>query len=395
MPSFTPTEKRASLALAGVFSLRMFGLFVILPVLAIYASNLSGGANATGIGIAIGIYGLTQAVFQIPFGRLSDFWGRKRTIYLGLLIFIIGSIVAALAESLLLLSIGRAIQGAGAVSAVVIALVADLTRDSVRTKAMAIIGVTIGFTFLLSIITGPLLQPIVGVPGIFLITAIMSGCAIFVVHFLVPENEREQVKASVRVGPKPLRAILTDANLLRLDFGIFSLHGILMSMFIAVPFFLSEHTHVQDVWKFYLYVMVASLGIMLPLIRIAEKFELRKPVFIVCVGLIFAVEVVLWGFEANILQFGIAMVAFFGAFNVLEALLPSWVSRVAHASSKGTALGVYSTSQYLGTFFGGLMGGVIYQSYAWHGVFLFCAGWAIIWLMISLKLQDPIAESYD
>ncbi len=395
MPSFTPTEKRASLALAGVFSLRMFGLFVILPVLAIYASNLSGGASATGIGVAIGIYGLTQAVFQIPFGRLSDFWGRKRTIYLGLLIFIIGSIVAALAESLLLLSIGRAIQGAGAVSAVVIALVADLTRDSVRTKAMAIIGVTIGFTFLLSIIIGPLLQPIVGVPGIFLITAIMSGCAICVVHFLVPENEREQVKPSVSVGPKPLRVILTDANLLRLDFGIFSLHGILMSMFIAVPFFLSEHTDVQDVWKFYLYVMLASVGIMLPLIRIAEKFALRKPVFIFCVGLIFAVEVVLWGLEANILQFGIAMVAFFGAFNVLEALLPSWVSRVAHASSKGSALGVYSTSQYLGTFFGGLMGGVIYQSYAWHGVFLFCAGWAIIWFTISLKLQDPITVSYD
>ena len=237
MVSFTQSERRASLGLASVFSLRMFGLFVILPVVALYANSMPGGESATLIGLAVGIYGLTQAIFQIPLGRLSDYWGRKKTIYLGLLIFILGSLVAASADSLLWLCIGRAIQGAGAISSAVIALNADLTRDEVRTKSMAVIGVTIGLTFILSIVLGPVLDSIVGLPGIFLITALLTLVAMVIVCFYVPNPT--SVDEAGDVAPVKLTIILSNRDLLRLDFGIFSLHGILMAMFVSVPFILN------------------------------------------------------------------------------------------------------------------------------------------------------------
>lgn len=390
MKSFTQSERRASIGLAGVFSLRMFGLFVILPVVALYADTLPGGESATLIGLAIGIYGLTQAIFQIPLGRLSDFWGRKRTIYLGLCIFIMGSLVAACADSLLMLCIGRGIQGAGAVSSAVIALNADLTRDEVRTKSMAIIGITIGFTFLLSIVLGPVLDGFVGLSGIFLITALLTCVSIAVVYFYVPDPE--PIGKRGEDSPVKLQVILSNRDLLRLDLGIFSLHGILMAMFVSLPFILAGLEGGLITWQFYLAVMVSSIFIMLPLMMLSEKFGHRKAVFLFSIMMIILAELLLGVFDFGQVGLGLALVIFFGAFNLLEASLPSWVSRVADPKSKGTALGVYSTSQYLGTFIGGVAGGWTYQHYSSQGVFIFSAVWALVWLLASVKMSDPVNQ---
>jgi MFS family permease len=390
MTSFTQSERRASIGLAGVFSLRMFGLFVILPVVALYADTLPGGESAMLIGLAIGIYGLTQAIFQIPLGRLSDFWGRKKTIYLGLCIFIMGSLVAACADSLLMLCFGRAIQGAGAVSSAVIALNADLTRDEVRTKSMAIIGITIGFTFLLSIVLGPVLDGFVGLPGIFLITALLTCLSIVVVYFYVPDPE--PIGKRGEYSPVKLQVILSNRDLLRLDLGIFSLHGILMAMFVSLPFILSGLEGGLITWQFYLAVMVSSIFIMVPLMMLSEKFGHRKAVFLFSIMMIILAELLLGVFDFGQVGLGLALVIFFGAFNLLEASLPSWVSRVADPKSKGTALGVYSTSQYLGTFIGGVAGGWTYQHYSGQGVFIFCAVWALVWLLASVKMSDPVNQ---
>mgnify|MGYP002632804095 CR=1 FL=1 len=390
MKSFTQSERRASIGLAGVFSLRMFGLFVILPVVALYADTLPGGESATLIGLAIGIYGLTQAIFQIPLGRLSDFWGRKRTIYLGLCIFIMGSLVAACADSLLMLCIGRGIQGAGAVSSAVIALNADLTRDEVRTKSMAIIGITIGFTFLLSIVLGPVLDGFVGLSGIFLITALLTCVSIAVVYFYVPDPE--PIGKRGEDSPVKLQVILSNRDLLRLDLGIFSLHGILMAMFVSLPFILAGLEGGLITWQFYLAVMVSSIFIMLPLMMLSEKFGHRKAVFLFSIMMIILAELLLGVFDFGQVGLGLALVIFFGAFNLLEASLPSWVSRVADPKSKGTALGVYSTSQYLGTFIGGVAGGWTYQHYSGQGVFIFSAVWALVWLLASVKMSDPVNQ---
>ena len=390
MTSFTQSERRASIGLAGVFSLRMFGLFVILPVVALYEDTLPGGESAMLIGLAIGIYGLTQAIFQIPLGRLSDFWGRKKTIYLGLCIFIMGSLVAACADSLLMLCFGRAIQGAGAVSSAVIALNADLTRDEVRTKSMAIIGITIGFTFLLSIVLGPVLDGFVGLPGIFLITALLTCLSIVVVYFYVPDPE--PIGKRGEYSPIKLQVILSNRDLLRLDLGIFSLHGILMAMFVSLPFILSGLEGGLITWQFYLAVMVSSIFIMVPLMMLSEKFGHRKAVFLFSIMMIILAELLLGVFDFGQVGLGLALVIFFGAFNLLEASLPSWVSRVADPKSKGTALGVYSTSQYLGTFIGGVAGGWTYQHYSGQGVFIFCAVWALVWLLASVKMSDPVNQ---
>ncbi|MDA0829699.1 MAG: MFS transporter [Proteobacteria bacterium] len=390
MTSFTQSERRASIGLAGVFSLRMFGLFVILPVVALYADTLPGGESATLIGLAIGIYGLTQAIFQIPLGRLSDFWGRKRTIYFGLCIFIMGSLVAACADSLLMLCIGRGIQGAGAVSSAVIALNADLTRDEVRTKSMAIIGITIGFTFLLSIVLGPVLDGFVGLSGIFLITALLTCVSIAAVYFYVPDPE--PIGKRGEDSPVKLQVILSNRDLLRLDLGIFSLHGILMAMFVSLPFILAGLEGGLITWQFYLAVMVSSIFIMLPLMMLSEKFGHRKAVFLFSIMMIILAELLLGVFDFGQVGLGLALVIFFGAFNLLEASLPSWVSRVADPKSKGTALGVYSTSQYLGTFIGGVAGGWTYQHYSGQGVFIFSAVWALVWLLASVKMSDPVNQ---
>ncbi len=384
----SPLELRASLGLASVFGLRMLGMFIILPVFAPFARNLHGGDSHTLIGIALGVYGLTQACFQLPLGRLSDRWGRKRTIYLGLLIFAVGSLIAALADNLYTVAVGRAIQGAGAISSAVIALNADLTRADHRTKSMAIIGMTIGATFIVSMVAGSAFERLLGVPGIFALTGILALVAILVVRFLVPDPEPgAHDEAS---GPAiALGTILRDPQLLRLNIGIFSLHGLLMAMFVVLPFELSGHLPAANQWILYLAIMLVSLAIMVPVMLVSERRGARKAAFVGGVVVIAGSELVLAA-GAGVFAFSIlGLVMFFAAFNLLEASLPSLVSRVAPASARGTAIGIYSTLQFVGTFVGATVGGWIAQHYGNAMVFLFCAAVALFWLVMAAGMQVP------
>ena len=258
----TAPELRASVGLSGVVGLRMLGLFIILPVFALYAESLPGGNDHTLVGVALGAYGLTQAILQIPFGWLSDRWGRKPTIYLGLTILALGSVVAGLADSIWMVILGRVIQGAGAVSAAVVALTADLTRETVRTKAMAIIGTTISLTFALSIIGGPILSRWIGVPGIFLMTGALALLALILVKLGLPDPEPRKTG-----GPRSERPsfgeVLLDPQLLRLNIGVFVLHAVLMVLWVVVPFELrTSGLEAPDHWKMYLPVMAGSVLLM-------------------------------------------------------------------------------------------------------------------------------------
>ena len=384
----SPLELRASLGLASVFGLRMLGMFIILPVFAPYARSLPGGESQTLIGIALGIYGLTQACLQIPLGRLSDFWGRKKTIYLGLVVFALGSLVAALAESVYMIAVGRAIQGAGAISAAVIAFNADLTHEHNRTKSMAIIGMTIGAAFIVSMVAGSALDSLLGVPGIFALTGVLALLAIIIVRFVVPEPQWAQDKSATRTAV-PLTQILRDGELFRLNFGIFSLHGMLMAMFVVLPLELAQHVLAQDRWKIYSGVMLASIIIMVPVMLISERRGARKAAFLGAVAVVAAAELVLANSSALLVPSVIGLVMFFSAFNLLEASLPALVSRVAPANSKGTAIGVYSTLQFLGTFVGASAGGWIAQHFGNAAVFGSCALIAMSWLLVASGMRVP------
>lgn len=387
-------ELRASLGLASVFGLRMLGMFIILPVFAPYASTLSGGESQTLIGIALGVYGLTQACFQMPLGRLSDVWGRKRTIYIGLLVFAAGSLVAAMADDIYYVAIGRAIQGAGAISSALIALNADLTSDHNRTKSMAIIGMSIGATFIVSMVAGPVLARWFGVPGIFAMTGILAVIAIAVVRFVVPDPLADADRKLVG-STTPVREVLRDRELVRLNFGIFSLHGMLMAMFVAVPFELNAHVHQSKHWQMYLAVMLASAAIMVPVLLVSERYHARKAAFIGGVVVIVLAESILAVGSGQFAASVAGLILFFAAFNLLEASLPSLVSRAAPSSAKGTAIGVYSTSQFIGAFIGASAGGWIAQHYGNAMVFTFCALVALVWLAVALPMRvpSPIAGS--
>ncbi len=384
----SPLELRASLGLASVFGLRMLGLFIILPVFVLYARELPGGNNQVLIGIALGAYGLAQACFQLLFGRLSDRWGRKRAIYLGLLIFALGSLVAAMAGNIYLVAVGRAIQGAGAISAALIALTADLTRDDNRTKSMAIIGMTIGATFIVSMVAGPVLSGIFGVPGIFALTGVLALAAMLVVRFIVPDPPAIPSGSRVQT-PGTVMDVLRDRQLARLNFGIFALHGVLMAMFVVVPVELVEQLAQSEHWKMYLGVMLASIAIMLPVMLVSERRGRQKAAFVGSIAVI-GVSALLLEAGSGVFQLMAGgLVLFFAAFNLLEAMLPSLVSRVAPANAKGTAIGVYSTLQFLGTFAGAAAGGWMAQHYGNVAVFGLCAFVAGVWLVVASGMQVP------
>ena len=352
------TERRATISLASIYGLRMLGMFLILPIFAIYAQTLEGGQDHTMVGLALGAYGLTQVLLQLPFGIASDKYGRKKVIYVGMLIFIIGSVVGAMGTDIITVIIGRAIQGAGAVSAVVMALVADSTREEHRTKAMATIGGTIGVTFALSLVAGPLLNQSIGVPGIFWMTAILSVFAIGAVKFLVPDPIQSQFHSDTETAPTKIKEVIRNTQLLRLNFGAFSLHAAQMAMFVVVPFALKETSGMNENqhWIVYLPVLTISFVLMLPAIIYGEKRAKLKPVFIGAVAtmlfaqLLFAVNIhSFWGVVA-------ALFFYFLAFNLLEATLPSLISKLAPAASKGTAIGVHNTAQSFGIFVGAVFG---------------------------------------
>ena len=384
----TPLEVRASLSLASIFALRMLGMFLILPVFAAHAQSMPGGQNATLVGLAMGIYGLTQAFGQIPYGAASDRYGRKKIIIIGLVLFALGSFIAAAASDILWVIVGRAIQGAGAISAAVTAFIADSTREEHRTKAMAMVGGSIGLSFVISLVAAPLLYQLIGMGGIFALTGILSLVAILVVVFVVPP-------APVQVAPRvPFCEVLKNGELLRLDFGVFVLHMTQMAMFVVVPATLVERAGIPLAahWKIYLPVVLASILFMLPPVFAGERRGKMKPVFIGAIALMLLVQLGLWTFTGNAEMHWSVLVglllAFFVAFNILEASQPSLVSRMAPPAAKGAALGVYNTLQALGLFCGGAVGGWLQQHGGSPAVFALGACMTFVWLIIATGMKN-------
>ena len=388
----TRAEKRATSGLAAIFGLRMLGMFLILPVFALYAEHLPGGNNHTLVGLTLGMYGLTQALLMIPFGMASDRIGRKKVIIFGLILFAIGSFVAASASDIYWTIFGRAIQGAGAISAAITAMLADLTREEHRTKAMALIGSTIGLTFAASMVAGPALNHLIGVPGIFALTGVLALAAIWVVKVWVPDPLVSHFHADAQANPARLKDVLRNGQLLRLDFGIFALHSAQMAMFVVVPVALKNSgLPPAHHWMVYLPVLLGSFLLIVPAIIYGEKHGKLKPVFIGAVALMLLAQLGLafgighlWGIVG-------ALFFYFAAFNLLEASLPSLISKLAPMSAKGTAMGVYNTAQALGLFFGGVFGGWLAQHVGFYAVFLFCVVLMAVWLALSLSMTAPPA----
>jgi MFS family permease len=383
--SFTPTETRAALSLSVVFLARMMGLFMLLPVLSVLARDLNG-ATPLLVGLAIGAYGLCQAMFQIPFGMMSDRLGRKKIVLLGLVIFVIGSLLAAASESIWGVIAGRALQGAGAISAAVMALAADLTREEMRTRMMAVLGASIGLSFIVSIVIGPLLMTRFELTGIFLIIAMLGGLAALLLWFVVPEPPNRPDDRDLRVLGSQLAGMLKDPGLLRLDLGICLLHLVITASFVSIPLGLLEAgIEAEGHWLVYLISVVLSLVIVIPLTGFGERrYGARLTLLISIAGLLLAqLALALFGNSAywSVIT---ALALFFGFLSVLEALLPSLVSRFAPAAGRGSAMGVYSTSQFLGAFLGGVLGGWLLGAVGTSGVFwclaILCVGWmAIAW----------------
>ncbi len=392
--AMTPEERRAGIGLASIYGLRMLGLFIILPVFALYAEDLPGGDSHLLMGIALGAYGLTQAILQIPAGWMSDRYGRKPIIYASLILFALGSFIAASADNIYLIILGRVVQGAGALNAAVMALTADLTREEHRTKAMAMIGITIGITFSISMVLSPLLNSLIGVPGIFAMTGVLALLAMGVVKFVIPDPAITRFHSDTGASGKHFADVLRNPELLRLDFGIFALHAILMSVFMQVPFVLERNgLALAQHWYVYLPVMFIAFFLMVPPIIIAEKKAKMKQIFMMAVGLAAGGQMLLLFSQNSVWGVAFALLVFFTAFNVLEATLPSMISKIAPLASKGTAMGVYSSVQFLGAFLGAAVGGALMQYVGGNSVFIFAIVLLLIWFMVASGMSPPAAVS--
>lgn len=385
----TATERRASFSLATIFAMRMLGLFLVLPVFALEAARYPGGNDPALVGLAMGVYGLTQGLLQIPFGMASDRFGRKRVIVIGLLVFAAGSFLAAAADSLTSLIIGRSLQGAGAVSAAVTALLADQTRDAVRTKAMALVGASIALMFALSLVVAPLLAAGIGLAGLFALTGLLALSGIAVVLWWTPPAPAAQVDAA-RGG---LLAVLRDAALLRLDLGVFVLHAVQLAMWVAVPALLVQAGLAQDAhWIVYLAAVLGSFAVMGATLFPLERRGHLRALFLGSIGLIALVQFgLLWVSSGSVglTALTLLLFLFFCGFNVLEASQPSLVSRLAPAASRGAALGVYNTLQSLGFFVGGALGGALAKGWGVRGLFLACGAAMLLWLVLAWPMKAP------
>ncbi|MFA7292989.1 MAG: MFS transporter [Rhodocyclaceae bacterium] len=383
--AMTRDEKRAGASLAAIFALRMLGLFLILPVFAVHAQGIPGGDNLTMVGIALGAYGLTQSMLQIAFGAASDRFGRKRVIIIGLIIFAIGSFVAALAPDIYWVIAGRILQGAGAISAAVTALAADLTREQHRTKVMAMIGSSIGLVFALSLVIAPVLYKAIGMGGLFSMTGTLALAAILLVLYVVPEPPPPEHH---EMGPIPFSKVAFDKELLRLNFGIFTLHLAQMAMFVVIPLALVKAggLALADHWKVYLPALLLSFVLMIPAIIVAEKKNKTKPVFNLAILIILLTQVGFAMFGEGVWSLAFFLFLFFVGFNILEASLPSMISRIAPAQAKGLALGIYNTTQALGLAAGGALGGLLAQRFGADAVYLVCGVLTLAWLGLGLSM---------
>ncbi len=383
------TEKQAAVSLALIYAFRMIGLFMILPVFSLYAQQYQG-ATPMMVGLAIGIYGLTQGLFQLPFGFLSDRVGRKKMIVLGLLLFAAGSAVAAMAESIQQVVAGRALQGMGAIAAVVMALAADLTREEVRMRVMASIGMSIGFAFMISMIVGPVLAASVGMSGLFWVTAVLALLSIAVLLLLTPTPQQERFHRDAEVSIGDIPGVLKNRELLRLDLGVFILHLTLAATFVLFPLVLRDDLSlpVSRHWEVYLPVFVISILVMLPMIITAEKKAKMKVMYLTGIALVLMAELGMGELSGFWPMFAM-LVLFFGGFNFLEASMPSLVAKISPADRKGTAMGLFSTAQFLGAFAGGTFGGTLLALGTPQQGFLVLAGLPLLWLLVAAFMPDP------
>lgn len=380
-------EKKAAFSLASVFGVRMLGLFMILPVFAIYGEQLAG-YSPLWLGLAIGAYGLTQAILQIPMGILSDKYGRKPVILAGLVVFLIGSVVAALSTSIYGVVIGRAIQGMGAIASAILALAADLSREEQRPKVMATIGMFIGLSFTLAMILGPIVADAFGLSGLFWFTGFLTIIAMFMIQFMVPYSVSKAPRGDNVALPEQIAKLIRHPQLARLNMGVFVLHMALTACFVTLPKqFVASGLALENHWQLYLPTLLGSFFLMVPFMIIAMKKQQEKPMFSGAVALLSIALFLLWCLPTGLWSLIFSVVLFFTAFNYLEATMPSILSRIAPAGVKGSVMGIYSSSQFLGAFAGGIIGGFVASRLGEHSIFLVMALISLIWLILSFGMQ--------
>jgi MFS family permease len=385
-------EKKAAFSLASVFGVRMLGLFMILPVFAIYGEQLIG-FSPLWIGLAIGAYGLTQALLQIPMGILSDKFGRKPVILAGLVVFLLGSVVAAMSDTIYGVVAGRAIQGMGAIASAILALAADLSREEQRPKVMATIGMFIGLSFTFAMVLGPIVAEAFGLSGLFWFTGLLTILAMLLIQFMVPNSVNKAPRGDNVALPEQITKLIRHPQLSRLNWGVFILHMALTACFVTLPKqFVASGLVLEDHWKIYLPTLLGSFFLMVPFMILAMKKQKEKPMFSAAIALFTASLFLLWLLPSGFWSLIFSVVLFFTAFNYLEATMPSILSRLAPAGVKGSVMGVYSSSQFLGAFVGGIVGGFIAIEYSEQTIFLVMAVVSIVWLLLSFGMK-PLKKS--